>query len=397
MRWRRQSPAAGRLPSLGQDYAEGHRRYVERVGKGGELWLQTKPFSAPPGRELLECLRTFSHIVDRLNLGLRAQVLDVGCGPGWLSELLARCGYSVTGVDVSEDMVKIARDRIGSIEKPIGDGIEALAEFHAMPVLQMPWRERFDAAILYDTMHHFDDELETLRVIRRTLVPGGRIFIHEGVRPAPGSEGERLLIAEMERYGTLESPFDPQYLVAVLEEAGFAQVTGFAAVDDLLDLSAAGDELSRIEAHLRNPPMNTVIAFNPVPVELQGDGEAFAARIATAGSWQFLSDGQELSLPITVTNAGRGYWPAGMATSSPFGVVRVGPYVAIDGGRGIELPRTALPRSLSTGESLRLEIRVPRASVEGRKELGIDLVREGISWFAEYGSPPLVIRLPDEG
>jgi SAM-dependent methyltransferase len=397
MRWRRQSPAAGRLPSLGQDYAEGHRRYVERVGKGGELWLQTKPFSAPPGRELLECLRTFSHIVDRLNLGLRAQVLDVGCGPGWLSELLARCGYSVTGVDVSEDMVKIARDRIGSIEKPIGDGIEALAEFHAMPVLQMPWRERFDAAILYDTMHHFDDELETLRVIRRTLVPGGRIFIHEGVRPAPGSEGERLLIAEMERYGTLESPFDPQYLVAVLEEAGFAQVTGFAAVDDLLDLSAAGDELSRIEAHLRNPPMNTVIAFNPVPVELQGDGEAFAARIATAGSWQFLSDGQELSLPITVTNAGRGYWPAGMATSSPFGVVTVGPYVAVDGARGTELPRIALPRSLSPGESLRLEVRVPRATFENTNELGIDLVREGISWFSEYGSPPLVIRLPDEG
>ena len=35
-------------------------------------------------------------------------------------------------------------------------------------------------------MHHFDDEVETLRVIRRTLVPGGRIFIHEGVRPRRG-------------------------------------------------------------------------------------------------------------------------------------------------------------------------------------------------------------------
>jgi SAM-dependent methyltransferase len=112
----------------------------------------------------------------------------------------------VTGVDVSEDQVRIARERIAPIDEPIGEGIEALAEFHAMPVLELPWRDRFDAAILYDAMHHFDDELETLRVIRRTLVPGGRIFVHEGVRPVEGSDGERQLIAEMEEYGTLESP-----------------------------------------------------------------------------------------------------------------------------------------------------------------------------------------------
>ena len=60
-----------------------------------------------------------------------------------------------------------------------------------MPVLDLPWTARYDAAILYDAMHHFDDEVETLRVIRRTLVPGGRIYIHEGVRPQPGSQGEQ--------------------------------------------------------------------------------------------------------------------------------------------------------------------------------------------------------------
>ncbi|MGH3028933.1 MAG: class I SAM-dependent methyltransferase, partial [Gaiellaceae bacterium] len=154
MRWlRKDRPSGGRLPSLGQDYNEAHRRYVERVGEAAELWLRTKPFSAPPGRELVECLRVFSHIVAQLDLGVRAQVLDVGCGPGWLSELLARCGYAVTGVDVSEDMVGIARERIAAIDAPIGQGVEPLAEFHAMPVLDLPWRNRFDAAVLYDAMH----------------------------------------------------------------------------------------------------------------------------------------------------------------------------------------------------------------------------------------------------
>jgi hypothetical protein len=46
-------------------------------------------------------------------------------------------------------------------------------------------------------------------------------------------------------------------------------------------------------------------------------------------------------------------------------------------------------------EAIATEVRVPRASVEGRREVGVDLVREGIAWFAEYGSEPLLVPLKD--
>jgi SAM-dependent methyltransferase len=366
---------------------------VERIGRDAEQWLRTKPFSAPPGHELVECLRTFSHIVGRLGLGLRAQVLDVGCGPGWLSEFLARCGYSVTGVDVSEDMVRIARERIAAIEEPVGAGIDALAEFHAMPVLELPWTARFDAAILYDAMHHFDDEVETLRVVRRTLVPGGRIFIHEGIRPEPGSQGEQELIAEMEQYGTLESPFDPGYLVDVVGQAGFTQVMRFAAVDALLDVSAEDEELRRVETLLKFPPMNTVIAFNPLPAGNEDAVAEFAARIETTGSWT--EDGDHLALRVTVTNVGRAFWPGGLGSAALYGIVTLGPYVQANGGR-VELPRQGLPRSLSPGESVEVDVRIGRAAIESASKIEIDAVREGISWFADYGSSPLVVALPGD-
>src|SRR6476660_7336089 len=134
-------------------------------------------------------------------------------------------------------MIEIARERVASLGE-VGQGIEAKAEFHALPVREMPWSSRFDAAILYDTMHHFDNEAETLEVIRRTLVPGGQLFIHEGVLPAKGSPGEQSLIEEMERYGTLESPFEPKYLEEVVERAGFVEVRRFVEVDELVDLSS---------------------------------------------------------------------------------------------------------------------------------------------------------------
>ena len=381
------------MPSLGQDYHDAHRRYVRRLGAEHELWLRTKPFSAPPGYELLECLRTFSHAVGRLDLGVRDQVLDVGCGPGWLSEFLARCGYWVTGVDVSEDMVEIARERLGKVEQPIAPGMTALAEFHAMPVLELPWRERFEGAILYDAMHHFHDEVETLRVVRRTLVQGGRIFIHEGIRPEPGSEGEQDLIAEMEEYGTLESPFDPDYLVAVVEKAGFTDVRRFAAIDDLLDVSQREEELERVRARLGNPPMNTVLAVNPV--KPRGPHEAFRAGLRAHGAWRAAGDGRSLSLTVTVENEGTSYWPAGLPPAYPAGSVTLGPYVPTEDGGRQELPRQPLPHSLAHGDSVEVVVDVPRAEVEKSGEIGIDLVREGLAWFADYGSTPLVVAVPD--
>jgi SAM-dependent methyltransferase len=378
----------GRLGDIGQDFEGGHLGYVRQLDSAGRDWLRTKPFGAPPNPELMRCLRTFAHVVQLLQLGLRAEVLDVGCGPGWLSELLARCGYSVTGIDISPDMVEIARGRIAALGE-VGEGIEAQAEFHAMPVRELPWSTRFDAAILYDTMHHFDNEVETLEVIRRALVPGGQLFIHEGVLPAKGSPGEQSLIEEMERYGTLESPFDPEYLVEVVERAGFVEVRRFAEVDELVDLSAAGGRFRGLRRARIQSDYNVIHARNPAST---GQAEAFVARLEARGGWR--TDGEQLVLDVEVTNTGSAYWPPARWYPFPHGSVTVGPYwPGPSGEREAELERVALPRPLAPGDSASVEVRVSQDAAKGRESLGLDLVREGMFWFEQVGSTPLVVRL----
>jgi SAM-dependent methyltransferase len=357
--------------------------YVAQLTEGARLWLRTKPFYAPPTDELTICLRTFAHIVEQLGLGLRAQVLDVGCGPGWLSEYLARCGYWVTGIDISEDMVAIARDRVSGIDEPIGESIEPLAEFHAIPVKELPWSDRFDAAILFDTMHHFDDEQETLEVILRALVPGGRIYIREGARPAPGSAVERQLIEEMELYGTLESPFDPAYLDEVVEKAGFIDARRFVEIDELVEVGDVRGSFGRMREQLsyrigrRAPQTNILIASKPID----------AVEITAGGSWRPTEDGRRLSLQVQLRNTGDTDWQTG-----PFGhgAVTVGPYVPLPDGSRRELPRTPLPRAVQPGDGLPIEIVVPLDAAGDVDKIAVDCVREGIAWFSDLGSSPLV-------
>jgi SAM-dependent methyltransferase len=384
----------GRLKSLGHDYDRGHRKYVEQVTAGDRLWLRTKPFSAPPSFELPKCFHTFAHLVDHLHLDVRAQVLDVGCGPGWLSEFLARCGYWVTGVDISGDMIEIARKRVADINEGAA-ALEPVAEFHAIPVREMPWRNRFDAAVLYDSLHHFDNELETLRVIRQALVPGGRIYIRDAVRPLPGSEGERGLREEMRRHGTLESPLGSRYLVSVLQRAGFEQVTRFAEVDELVDLGGLRHGMRLLELYakqrLGRGEAQTVVAEAPLAPTLTGAN--FAARIEqTSEGWS--KNGGKLSIELKIVNVGRSFWPSRPLDPLAAGVVTVGPYVLKPDGRRAELPRAPLPHDVPTGGSASVKVQLAPGALEGSDTVQVDLVREGLRWFAELGSQPATLVPP---
>jgi SAM-dependent methyltransferase len=99
----------------------------------------------------------------------RGRCLDVGCGTGLISEALQRLGWSTVGVDASEDMLRLARERAVEV-------LQASAE-------SLPFENSsFDAAVSVWTHTDVDDFSALVREVVRVIRPGAP-FVYVGAHP----------------------------------------------------------------------------------------------------------------------------------------------------------------------------------------------------------------------
>ena len=115
-----------------------------------------------------------------------ARVLEVGCGPGRLSILLARRhGLDVTGLDLDPAMVERAQANAARSAREHGRKPSFLVGDVA--ALAFPDRS-FDLVVSTLSMHHWADPAAGLTEIGRVLRPGARALVWDfrpGVRPHP--------------------------------------------------------------------------------------------------------------------------------------------------------------------------------------------------------------------
>ncbi|WP_233601940.1 methyltransferase domain-containing protein [Corallococcus sp. CA047B] len=153
------------------------------------------PLDATAATEVEQALRL-------LELKPGANILDVCCGHGRHAIELARRGLSVTGLDLSSERLGMARERA---QRAGVDITWVQADMRTIPSRGQ------DAAILLYTSFSFLEndaaQLEALRSIRETLVPGGQLLIEVDNRdhalrqpPRQWGESETLLWWEENRF-----------------------------------------------------------------------------------------------------------------------------------------------------------------------------------------------------
>jgi ubiquinone biosynthesis O-methyltransferase len=105
-------------------------------------------------------------------------VLDVGCGTGNFSIKLARLGVKVVGIDISEEMLKIAREKAERLGLQI--------EFVKMDVysLQFP-SDHFDGVFSMATFEFIHQPKRAFEEMMRVLKPSGYLLIGTINRDSP--------------------------------------------------------------------------------------------------------------------------------------------------------------------------------------------------------------------
>ena len=105
--------------------------------------------------------------IELMHVPADARVLDVGCGSGWATRLLAQhaSNVRVTGIDISNEMIRVARDSSRTFPN---------VDFETASAEQLPFRDHeFTHAFSMESLYYYANISKALGEIFRVLKTGG--------------------------------------------------------------------------------------------------------------------------------------------------------------------------------------------------------------------------------
>ncbi|MEU0623317.1 class I SAM-dependent methyltransferase [Streptomyces rubiginosohelvolus] len=169
------------------------------------------------------CAHPSAALLDAVEAGPGARVLDVGCGSGTMSAAAVARGASVYAVDAEPGMAAATRRAV--------PGVTA----HIARLPELPYaNDTFDAVVGNFVLNHVGRPLAALAELRRITRPGGRVAVT--IWRAPGAAGQTLIARAAQTAGLTR----PAWLPALAPEDDFPRTQeGFAALLDAAGLLEA--------------------------------------------------------------------------------------------------------------------------------------------------------------
>jgi SAM-dependent methyltransferase len=373
---------------------EQSRLYFERDGMR-RFWTN-KPFSDAPWTGWT--LARFGQLLTALDLRPGDRILDFGCGTGWTSEMLARMGMDVVGMDVSPAALDMARQSASPRARDAA-GVEPRFELYSGGGLAYP-DGHFDAVVVFDAFHHLPNPQALLGEFCRVLAPNCRLGMAE---PGIGHADNPHSKEEMET-GVLEREIDIEQLHAAGVAAGFL---GLEAIVPGLHPHALTLPIRRLRWYLRGlswllPANHVRLAILGAPIVLLWKGPHFisslhpreqSAEIRPAAASLSCAPGASVTLAVDLRNTSATAWLKEGRHGR--GYVRLGAHLLDASGRQVaqDFGRASLPRDVPMHDGVRVPLVMQAPAAPARYVVRLDMVNEGIAWFAEGGSKTMDVEL----
>jgi SAM-dependent methyltransferase len=184
-----------------------HGKYLLAHG-AGEIWN----WETPAGK--LRWARRVKMLTGRLQQGQK--VLELGCGIGYFTRELARSGAEIAAIDISPDLLEVARRDCSSEN----------VSFEVQNAYALTYKdETFDSVVGSSVLHHLEIDA-ALREIARVLRPGGSIYFTEPNMMNPQIAVQKNVPAVKKRLG--DSPDETAFfrwpLQQKLKRVGFRDI-----------------------------------------------------------------------------------------------------------------------------------------------------------------------------
>lgn len=103
------------------------------------------------------------------------KILEVGCGGGILTESLARLHANITAIDLSDELIKVAKQHLCECSPELSSRIDYRMEpldIHVMDNLG-----KYDAVVISEVIEHIEEKPAFLTSCVDCLKPGGSVFV----------------------------------------------------------------------------------------------------------------------------------------------------------------------------------------------------------------------------